>query len=124
MTTPAKYPKYVGPSDAELLAEMATGSELTMLVVQSPTADPAAIPLLRRCSSVVPVVQLGSSIEDEVDQLIDSIGASRVPTVLAVEPPPKRRRFGRGRAKPGASTRSGSGRPSKKQKKRRAEVSA
>lgn len=115
----------IGPSDAELLAEMATGSELTMLVVQSPTADPAAIPLLRRCTSVVPVVQLGSSLEDEVDQLVDSLGASRVPTVLAVDRPPKRRRFSRkGSARGTGSDGKRSGRASRAEKKQQKQKSA
>lgn len=86
----------IGPSDAELLAELAAADEMTVLVVQSPTADPAAIPLLRRCTSVVPVVQLGSSLEDEVDQLVDSLGAGRVPTILSIDAPARRRWYRRG----------------------------
>ena len=91
------------PSDTSLAREIEQSrSERTAIVLEAPSLNPASIPIIRRCTTVVPVVQLGLSQEDEVAQLVAGLGrsAASTATLLCVGRPKRRRGLARFRRSP------------------------
>ncbi len=89
------------PSDTTLAQEIEQSrSERTAIVLEAPSLNPASIPIIRRCTTVVPVVQLGLSEEDEVAQLVASLGRTASATLLCVDRPKRRRGLARFRRSP------------------------
>lgn len=92
------------PSDTTLAREIEQSrSERTAIVLESPSLNPASIPIIRRCTTVVPVVQLGLSQEDEVGQLVAGTGRAPSTTMLCIERPKRRRGLARLRRRPKAT---------------------
>lgn len=92
------------PSDTSLAREIEQSrSERTAIVLESPSLNPASIPIIRRCTTVVPVVQLGLSDEDEVGQLVAGTGRAPSTTMLCIDRPKRRRGLARLRRRPKAT---------------------
>ncbi len=81
------------PTDANAVAEALASidNQPTLVSIESPTRNPAAIPILRACPRATLLVGLSRSFVPEIEQIVAQFGADRIVGAVCIERPTRSR---------------------------------